>query len=92
MPLGSGTKCQGTPGYPPGPMPLSGQRDPWALQAAEKLIRGVGRGFYPRHNVHRINAGLQPLRYVSRILGRKLDFFRKLFSHAEMCLFNPVRL
>ena len=52
------------------------------LQLAEKLIRAVGRGFYPRHHVHRINAGLQPLRYASRILGRTLDFFSKLFSRA----------
>jgi hypothetical protein len=29
-----------------------------ALQAAEKLIRAVGRGFIPGIKAHKINAGL----------------------------------
>jgi hypothetical protein len=54
--------------------------NPGALQAAEKLIRAVGRGFIPGITQAKSTQGFSPCGMLFGHFARNQAFFRSLFS------------
>jgi hypothetical protein len=58
--IAKGKKCQGTTGVPSGSRAASAPKSAQALQAAEKLVRAVGRGFIPGTKPIKSMVGFSP--------------------------------